>query len=438
MPNSERQPAPEVEETKTPSRVVQDRVQIALDELDEIVLRDELGLPPLVQRSDAVPPHAPSQTMLIVEDDDVDAELVSRLIGRLPGPEWSVVRAKTLASAIDMLQQAQPSLALVDLNLPDAWHTDVVQALVETAPDCAIIVQTGSNDAGAANEMLELGAQDFLEKGSITVDTLGRSIRHSLARHQTLAALRRTWSRLAKANTELDEFAHIVAHDLRAPTRTARMLSDRLLAEIGESASDLANDLGTRLDETLGRIDGMILSILDYASLRQSPPRGNPVTLADVVRTVAATMVADLGASSADLEVDIDDSYLVVADEELLGRTVQNVVSNAVKYRHPDADPRIRLTAERDGSNVVLRVADNGIGIATEDRERVFGLLERLHRVDVAGLGFGLAICKRIVEGLGGRIWIEENHPTGTVVAIQLKAGEPPVISLEDPIVNLD
>jgi len=367
------------------------------------------------------------RTLLIVEDDDVDAEHISRLIRRMPGPEWSIVRARSLGEALAALENHEPVVALVDLNLPDAWHDDVVRAIVDCAPDCSVIVQTGSDDRASADIMLELGAQDYLTKGSLTLDTLERSISHAIARHDTLASLVKTWKQLAQANAELDEFAHMVAHDLRAPVRTARMLGDRLLAESDAADSpanaDLVVDLGSRLDETLGRIDGLILSMLEYSGLRREEATLGNVALAPLIRSVADAVGADMLEAGGSFQMHVEEDISVWAEEDLLTRAFINLFANSIKYRRPDCQLEIMVTAVKIGDSVEIRVQDNGIGIRPADRQRVFKLLERLNPAGTPGLGFGLAICRRILDNFDGDIRVEDDEGSGgTTMGISIPA----------------
>src|SRR5262249_38981629 len=101
----------------------------------------------------------------------------------------------------------------------------------------------------------------------------------------------------------------------------------------------------------------------------------------------------------------------------------QNLLTNAVKFRRPDRPPHVRLGASKAGEQWEIRVEDNGIGIAPQHRERIFGMFRRLHTsTDYEGLGMGLAICKKIVERCGGRIWVESELGQGATFVFTLPA----------------
>ncbi len=360
--------------------------------------------------------------VLLVEDDDADAERMIRWMRRIDHFDLEVIWATTLAEAVELLGVHDPIVIVVDLTLPDAHGMDCIHTILEHAPFVPIIVQTGVDDDETPIEALELGAQDYLVKGSLDRQVLARSLRYSLTRHQTMVELTQRTNELRETDAELDDFAHVVAHDLRAPVRTARLFADRLVHSLGDTNS-LANEFGDRLDECLGRVDSMILSMLDYSALRTQFPEMCPLPLDDLVRDVSDLVSADLLAVGATITIESDPDHRVMADPDLFARVLVNVLTNSVKYRSPDRPLELRVSAEQVGANIRLSVQDNGVGIPDNARERVFRILERLDPAASSGLGFGLAICRRIINGFGGSIWIEPTDPVGTTVVIELPAG---------------
>ncbi len=360
--------------------------------------------------------------VLLVEDDDTDAERMIRWMRRIDHFDLEVIWATTLAEAVELLRLHDPIVIVVDLTLPDAHGMDCIHTILEHAPLVPIIVQTGVDDDETPIEALELGAQDYLVKGSLDRQVLARSLRYSLTRHQTMVELTQRTNELRETDAELDDFAHVVAHDLRAPVRTARLFADRLVHSLGDTNS-LANEFGDRLDECLGRVDSMILSMLDYSALRTQFPEMCPLPLDDLVKDVSDLVSADLLAVGAIITIESDPTHRVMADPDLFARVLVNVLTNSVKYRSPDRPLELRVSAERVGANIRLSVQDNGVGIPDNARERVFRILERLDPAASSGLGFGLAICRRIINGFGGSIWIEPTEPVGTTVVIELPAG---------------
>ena len=111
----------------------------------------------------------------------------------------------------------------------------------------------------------------------------------------------------------------------------------------------------------------------------------------------------------------------IVTDERKLKQILINLIGNAVKYRG-EAPPEIHVAAERQGKKWVIQTSDNGIGIAPEHHDRIFGLFTRLHGRDIAGTGIGLAFCKKIVEEAGGRIWVESSPGSGSTFFFTIAA----------------
>lgn len=373
--------------------------------------------PPLaaaVRRAEG--PGESSMTLLLIEDDELDAHRIERWLRRLPDERWTLAWAGTLEAGLAGMDTHRPDVVLLDLSLPDASGLEAVGEVLRHADRCAVIVQTGLEDQAVALEAIAMGAQDFLEKDAMTQESLARSVRYATTRQR----LRDTADALERTDAELEEFAHVLAHDLRAPVRTARLLADQLVAHTAGSSA-MGDELGTRLDESLERVDRMILSMLEYSGLRLTEVDPAPVSLNLVAREVTGALEAELKATDGRIENMIDPAIMVRGDGPLLERLLLNVCANSLRYHRPGLAPVVRLEAEVDRGRVVVTATDNGIGVAPGDCERIFGMLERL-RADPPGLGFGLSICRRIVTMLGGTIVMVPTEPPGACVRIELPA----------------
>ncbi len=228
------------------------------------------------------------------------------------------------------------------------------------------------------------------------------------------AALRGKTAALERSNAELEAFAYVASHDLRQPLRT-----------INSYLTLLQTDLAGKLDEETAeymrfardgaqRMDRLIVDLLEYSRVGRCTRGPSPVDLGGVVNTAMLNLQAAIDEVSAMVEVE-GALPRVAGDENELVRLFQNLIGNAVKYRRPDAAPSVRVHCRRDGGQWVFGVRDNGIGIAPEHRERVFGIFQRLHRRDeYEGTGVGLAVCKKIVEHHGGRIWVDAVEGEGS------------------------
>jgi two-component system, chemotaxis family, sensor kinase Cph1 len=172
-------------------------------------------------------------------------------------------------------------------------------------------------------------------------------------------------------------------------------------------------------------MNDMIAALLEYSRVGESKEAEATVrvntesVLADVLDNLKVT-VAESGAV-----VTHDPLPDVMYNPVRLGQLLQNLVSNAIKYRSPDRKPKVHITcAERD-REIVFSVRDNGEGIAPEHRDTIFGIFKRLHGKDVEGTGIGLAMCRRIVERNGGRIWVESEPGVGSTFSFTIPKTRP-------------
>jgi PAS domain S-box-containing protein len=216
--------------------------------------------------------------------------------------------------------------------------------------------------------------------------------------------LREQAAELARSNADLEQFAYVASHDLQEPLRVivsyVQLLERRYKGQLDPRADKYLAyivDAGHRMQK-------LINDLLTYSRVGRRE-QICPTDSETVLRRVLANLHAALAARDA--VVTHDPLPTVLVDETQLGQLFQNLIANALKFRGP-APPRIHVSATRGEGEWVFAVRDNGIGIAPEYRERIFVIFQRLHaRDEYPGTGIGLAICKKIVERHGGRIWVE-------------------------------
>jgi signal transduction histidine kinase len=231
--------------------------------------------------------------------------------------------------------------------------------------------------------------------------------------------------RVAMRTEELQQFAYVASHDMKEPMRMissyASLLQRRYQGRLGEDADTYIG----YIVEGVRRMNDMIAALLEYSRVGESKEAEATVrvntesVLADVLDNLKVT-VAESGAV-----VTHDPLPDVMYNPVRLGQLLQNLVSNAIKYRSPDRKPKVHITcAERD-REIVFSVRDNGEGIAPEHRDTIFGIFKRLHGKDVEGTGIGLAMCRRIVERNGGRIWVESEPGVGSTFSFTIPKTRP-------------
>ncbi len=235
------------------------------------------------------------------------------------------------------------------------------------------------------------------------------------------AAVEKAMEDLERSNRELEQFAYVASHDMRQPLR---MISSYLGLIERKLGADLPGEIKDFIGYAVGgarRMDALILGLLEYSRVGRGEPIHQTVDLADVVADALSNLEIAIQESGTEIRVS-DQPAAVFGDRSELVRLVQNLIGNAVKYRAPDRPPKIRIDWQAAEDGWQVQVADNGTGIAAEDHERAFGIFQRLVQSDsVEGTGIGLAVCRKIVEHHGGRIWIESEPGRGSTFLFTLK-----------------
>ncbi|MFP4057273.1 MAG: sensor histidine kinase [Candidatus Brocadiia bacterium] len=234
--------------------------------------------------------------------------------------------------------------------------------------------------------------------------------------------LERTVAELEASNADLEQFAHVASHDLQAPLALVDDYARLLGRQFGERLEPQAATYVARIREGVARMQELIRDILTYSRIGSGarPPRGTPCT--PVVAVAMRNLRAALRESGG--EVTHEALPTVLADERQLLELFQNLIGNALKFR-AQAPPQVHIAARREDGWWRFAVRDNGIGIPPGAGERIFGMFERAHgRSDYPGTGIGLAICRKIVERHGGRIWAESSPGHGATFFFTLPAAD--------------
>jgi len=241
-------------------------------------------------------------------------------------------------------------------------------------------------------------------------------------RRRTEQQLARYSQELTRSNAELEQFAYVASHDLQEPLRMVasftQLLAKRYQGQLDQDADEFisyAVDGATRMQR-------LINDLLAYSRVGT---RGKPLQLKDgndVFRQARDNLTKAIEDSGA--LIFTDHLPTVRGDEMQLIQLFQNLMANAIKFHGPEP-PQIQVSAAKNGREWVFAVKDNGIGIAPEHQERIFSIFQRLHqRSEYPGTGIGLAMCKKIVERHGGRIWVESQVGAGSTFYFTIPEGD--------------
>jgi PAS domain S-box-containing protein len=239
------------------------------------------------------------------------------------------------------------------------------------------------------------------------------AIRNITERRKAEEHLGKTLGELKRSNDELQQFAYVSSHDLQEPLRMVSSYTQLLAKRYqGRLDSDADEFIGFAVDGC-NRMQGLIQDLLAYSRAGTNGKKLREVSSENALQKALANLRITIEQSGAN--VTHDSLPALTTDETQLTLVFQNLVGNAIKYRGAEA-PRVHVSASRNGDNEwTFSVRDNGLGIDPQYFERIFILFQRLHgRDEFEGTGIGLAICKKILERLGGRIWVESQPEKGS------------------------
>jgi len=226
---------------------------------------------------------------------------------------------------------------------------------------------------------------------------------------------------LRRANRDLEQFAYSASHDLQEPLRSVRIFSELLGDRCGGQLDDEASGFLSKVNEGASRMQMLVRDLLAYTQASKADKPKEPFDANAAFRAAVANLAGTIAETGALVDSDPLPSVLIEATQ--LQQVFQNVVGNALKYHRQGVPPAVHAAARRDGGYWHFSISDNGIGIESEFREKIFGVFKRLHTSDeYSGTGIGLAICQRIVECHGGRIWVESVPGDGSTFHFTLPA----------------
>ena len=231
---------------------------------------------------------------------------------------------------------------------------------------------------------------------------------------------KRAQDALKATNMELQNFAYALTHDLQEPVRMVvnftQLLAREHQGKLGEQSDKF---IGYSVEGAL-RIEALLKALLTYwETTEQGQDSFAPVDCNDVLAKTLANLQAVIAESAA--KVTSEPLPTVVADQVMLRQVFQNLISNSIKYRSGET-PRIHIAAKKNAEGWLFSVSDNGVGIDPQDAERVFGMFKRLHGPEIPGAGIGLALCKKVVERLSGRMWVESETGQGATFKFTIPA----------------
>ena len=390
-------------------------------------------------------PEASPINILIVDDESKNLTVLESVLN---DPSYRIVRAESADEALLALIDREFALLILDIQMPGMTGFELAQMIKtrkKTAHVPIIFLTAYYNEDAHMLEGYDTGAVDYLlkpvnpvvlrSKVSVFADLYRknrecvvansilsneverrRRIEEQLRElNQTLEErvaertqeLRQHAARLRRANEALEEFAYAASHDLQEPLRNVAIYAQLFTKRYGANLGDEACGFLGIINEGAQRMGQLITALLEYA---QADYLDEPTPMADgeeVFGQVLQNLNRSVEESRAAITHDTLPSVPIKAVH--LEQLLQNLIGNALKYKKDGEPLRVHVSASQDDGQWHFSITDNGVGIETQYQAKVFALFKRLHnpRGEFAGAGMGLAICQRIVERYGGRIWVD-------------------------------
>lgn len=319
---------------------------------------------------------------------------------------FNVMEATRGDETLKLVSEHKPAVVLLDVNLPDMHGFEVCRR-IRTNPQLAAttILHITASSIREQQQVhgLNTGADGYLIE-PVDPAVLVATIRAFLRVRQAETALRRS-------NEDLERFAYRVSHELNEPLRTIAMHGQLLENSLTGTLTPDAAKSFQFMQDGVRRMRAFIDGLLRYS---QSTHAGSDVRSLDL-ESVLSDAISSLGAAiqESGAKITYDPLPTLVADSRI-EHVLQNLISNAIKYRRDGVTPEVHVSAKLEGGQWIFSVRDNGQGIEPQYRHSIFQVFHRLHGKEIPGTGVGLALAQRIIETNGGKIWVESEPGVGS------------------------
>lgn len=371
--------------------------------------------------------------ILIVDDH---LENLQVLFSMLTDYGYEVRRVINGQQALNVVKSEPPDIILLDILMPEMDGYEVCQRLKsqEVTAQIPIIFLTALDNEMDKLKAFDAGGIDYITKpfhikevvarieNQLTIQRQRLAIaqqneqlkEHNLKLEQLNAQLVKANSKLEQSNKDLEQFAYIASHDLRSPLQTILGFAQILNQKYQDALDEKASHYLDRIISGAYRMNKLIKGLLEYSRIGTGSLNFVKVDCDWILDQVLESLQAELEESQAVIET--DPLPPVMGDELQIEQLFQNLISNAIKYRHEQGIPIIKITVKKHlDDEYLIGIHDNGIGIDVEDYPRIFQVFQRLENCDrYPGTGIGLAVCQKIVDHHGGKIWVESEKNQGT------------------------
>jgi signal transduction histidine kinase len=391
--------------------------------------------------------------VLLVEDNSGDARLLREMFSQEKTGSFELTHVLHLGEALILLAKGGIDIVLLDMGLPDGHGLETVRRARAVAPGVPLIVLTGLDDEALAAEAMKEGAQDYLIKGEIENRALPRALRHSIERHRMQLAtdlihaqvqartgelkevnvqlraeiaardaaereLRTNNEQLSRSNRDLEEFAYVASHDLKAPLGGIDGAAKWLEEDLHDSLSGESRKILRLMRSRITRMEKLLDDLLTYSRAGRTDTQIGETNVAAIFDGILEVL-----GPPAHITVRVEGELPVITTAGAqLEQVLRNLINNAIKH-HDKRIGEVVLSGRRVGNVVEFSVRDDGPGIAPQFHDKIFQLFQTLKRRDeVESSGMGLAVVKKLVEQQNSRITV---HSRGDGTGSEFRFGWP-------------
>ena len=367
---------------------------------------------------------AEGPALLLVDDRPENLRALEAVLAPLGR---RMLQARSGDEALRYLLTDDVGVIVLDVQMPGIDGFETAERIKQRDRDSDIpilFVTAISQDLRHRMRGYQTGAVDYIFK-PVEPEVLRAKVAVFLELHlrrrqlqEQAALLARQSAELRRSNHDLEQFAYIASHDLQDPLRIVAGFVELLGDRLARCDDPTVHDWMARITATVGRMSSLLSDLLAYARAGADPAPPEPVDLDAALGQALEGLGPTMRSAGASLRCGPLGHGMGRATD--LCQVFQNLVGNAVKFRRPGVDPEVDVDAVRADGTVTVSVRDNGRGLPDGDPEQAFQMFERLDGDPYPGTGLGLAVCRKIVDRLGQRIWMEANDGPGVTVRFTL------------------
>jgi len=346
--------------------------------------------------------------ILIIDDSEDDRLLYRRALHKSPHMVYTISEASEGATGLKHIDEEQPTCVLLDYSLPGHNGIEVLKQIRSQHPFIPVVMLTGQGNENIAVAAMQQGAQNYISKSNITPETLEHVIRMAIE-HCSMQ------KRIHEQRTSLEVFTRALAHDLNEPVRTIRSFIDMI--DQFDAPPEKTKTYFKHIRNATDRMRMLIDTVFLYTRLENPEEMPREICNMATVLKEAEDNLHQLIHEHAAIVTHASLPDVHISRTQLM-QVLQNLVSNAINHSEQPVTVHVGASAQDD--HWVFRVTDNGPGIDEAYFQKIFEPFKRMTHHEEQGAGLGLAICRKIVEAHGGKIWCESKPGAGATFLFTL------------------